>query len=150
MRQDNTQRFGTRAADYARYRPGYPPALIEYLRSDYGLADHSVVAEVARPGPRDLEDALVSAERGFDRIRAMSVWERADALLEVSRRLGRDRDAFARTISLEGGKPITQARAEVDRAVHTFRISAEEARRLAKGRTQDMQRVIRLSDGCDV
>jgi len=92
--------------------------------------DGSLVDEVARPGPGDLDDALSVARAGFDLVRALPAWKRADALARVSAGLERDRNAFARTITLESGKPITQARAEVDRAAHTFRISAEEARRI--------------------
>src|SRR4029078_2160094 len=40
-------------------------------------------------------------------------------------------DAFARTIALEAGKPLVQARGEVARCVDTLTFSAVEARRLA-------------------
>jgi glyceraldehyde-3-phosphate dehydrogenase (NADP+) len=41
-----------------------------------------------------------------------------------------EREGFARTIALEAGKPIVQARGEVDRAVVTFELAADEALRL--------------------
>jgi SAM-dependent methyltransferase len=44
--QDATDRFTNRADDYARYRPGYPSALIDFLRSDCGLDCNSVVADI--------------------------------------------------------------------------------------------------------
>jgi SAM-dependent methyltransferase len=43
---DAKQRFSSRVADYVRYRPGYPPALIEVLRKDCGLAREHVIADV--------------------------------------------------------------------------------------------------------
>jgi SAM-dependent methyltransferase len=43
---DPTQRFTGRVEDYARYRPGYPPELLDLLRCECGLAERSVVADV--------------------------------------------------------------------------------------------------------
>jgi hypothetical protein len=40
------------------------------------------------------------------------------------------REEFARTIALEAGKPIRTARLEVDRAIFTFKVAAEESRRI--------------------
>lgn len=41
-----TERFSSRAADYARYRPGYPPPAIALLRERCGLAPQAQVADV--------------------------------------------------------------------------------------------------------
>jgi SAM-dependent methyltransferase len=43
---DAKQRFSDRVADYARYRPGYPAALIEQLSADCGLRPAHSVADV--------------------------------------------------------------------------------------------------------
>jgi Methylase involved in ubiquinone/menaquinone biosynthesis len=43
---DAKQRFSSRVADYVRYRPGYPPALIDVLRSKCGLRREHVIADV--------------------------------------------------------------------------------------------------------
>ncbi len=43
---DPTERFSARADVYARSRPSYPAALIELLRSEYGLTAASVVADL--------------------------------------------------------------------------------------------------------
>ena len=43
---DPTQRFSDRAADYERYRPSYPGALIEHLRDRGALAQSSRVADI--------------------------------------------------------------------------------------------------------
>jgi SAM-dependent methyltransferase len=39
-------RFSARAADYARYRPGYPSGILSTLRAECGLAPESVIADV--------------------------------------------------------------------------------------------------------
>jgi len=43
---DVTQRFTSRADDYARYRPAYPPAVVDLLRQECGLTADSVVVDV--------------------------------------------------------------------------------------------------------
>ena len=43
---DAKQRFSNRVADYVRYRPGYPAALLDLLRNECGLLANHVVADV--------------------------------------------------------------------------------------------------------
>jgi ubiquinone/menaquinone biosynthesis C-methylase UbiE len=43
---DSKERFSNRVDDYVRYRPSYPPAILEVLRDDCGLAPESLVADV--------------------------------------------------------------------------------------------------------
>lgn len=46
MSLDSTQRFTSRVADYVRYRPDYPAALIEWLHGQMGAAPGTVVADI--------------------------------------------------------------------------------------------------------
>jgi SAM-dependent methyltransferase len=43
---DPVKRFSNRADNYARYRPGYPVDVIELLKSDCGLKETSIIADV--------------------------------------------------------------------------------------------------------
>ena len=43
---DAKQRFSSRVADYLRYRPHYPPALLELLRKECGLRPQQVIADI--------------------------------------------------------------------------------------------------------
>ncbi|MCR6702712.1 MAG: class I SAM-dependent methyltransferase [Dokdonella sp.] len=43
---DSTQRFSDRVADYVRYRPDYPAALIDWLSDAHGLVPSWTVADV--------------------------------------------------------------------------------------------------------
>jgi SAM-dependent methyltransferase len=43
---DPTARFSDRVEDYVRTRPGYPPALLDAIRTDLGLRPEHVVADV--------------------------------------------------------------------------------------------------------
>jgi SAM-dependent methyltransferase len=43
---DSKERFSNRVADYIRYRPGYPRAVLDLLRDECALGPESVVADV--------------------------------------------------------------------------------------------------------
>ena len=43
---DSKERFSNRVADYVRYRPGYPPEILELLHEECGLTLESVIADV--------------------------------------------------------------------------------------------------------
>jgi SAM-dependent methyltransferase len=42
-----TARFSDRVEDYVRYRPGYPPQILELLRAECGLRPAHVIADIA-------------------------------------------------------------------------------------------------------
>ena len=44
---DPTQRFSSRVDNYVRYRPGYPPEVLDLLKQDCGLTPDTVVADIA-------------------------------------------------------------------------------------------------------
>jgi len=44
---DATQRFSSRVEHYARYRPGYPPEVIELLKAECGLTGQFLIADIA-------------------------------------------------------------------------------------------------------
>jgi glyceraldehyde-3-phosphate dehydrogenase (NADP+) len=81
-------------------------------------------------GPDELEEALKSSVEAFETIRAMPAYQRSAVLAKVVQGLKDRAEELARTISKEAGKPITDARGEVARAVNTFQIASEEAKRL--------------------
>ena len=43
---DSTTRFSDRVADYSRYRPAYPDALLTVLRREMGLSQASIIADI--------------------------------------------------------------------------------------------------------
>lgn len=73
-----------------------------------------------------VDAAAASEERWGD----LPGHERARLLRAVAERLHSDRETMARLIASEVGKPIVEARVEVDRAVGVYRFAAEEIRHL--------------------
>jgi acyl-CoA reductase-like NAD-dependent aldehyde dehydrogenase len=90
--------------------------------------DGSVVAQVAYGGRADAERAVDAAAKAMQT--PLPAHERAAILDRVAAILRERREALARTISQEAGKPISTAQVEADRAVQTILFSAHEARGL--------------------
>ncbi len=92
--------------------------------------DGSVVETVPRADGADVERALAAAERGARVMAKLPAWDRYRILKRAAEWVEARAEELARTITLEEGKPITEGRVEVGRAVQTLTLSAEEARRI--------------------
>ncbi len=92
--------------------------------------DNNVIAVISEAGPDDVESAIEGAVMAFAVTRRMSSRERSKILHEIAKAITDRREEFARTICQEAAKPIKTARSEVDRAINTFQIAAEEATRI--------------------
>ncbi len=79
----------------------------------------------------DVESALAAATNAFEETRRAPAYRRAEWLFQISDGLKTRAEEIARIISLEAGKPICDARTEVRRAVNTFQIAGEEAKRVS-------------------
>jgi glyceraldehyde-3-phosphate dehydrogenase (NADP+) len=78
----------------------------------------------------DMDAAVAANVAAAEACRAMPAYERATCLRRIADGLERDVKRFAELLSREAGKPITQAKLEIERAVFVFRDAAEEATRL--------------------
>jgi len=92
--------------------------------------DRSVLAVVSEAEREDVEVAIESAVRAFEVTRKMTSHQRASVLHKIADGIAARREEFARTICQEAGKPIKTARIEVERAINTFQIAAEESGRI--------------------
>jgi acyl-CoA reductase-like NAD-dependent aldehyde dehydrogenase len=92
--------------------------------------DHSILAVLSEAERADAEVAVESAVQAFAATRRMSSQQRSSILREIAHGLSNRREEFARTICQEAAKPIKTARIEVDRAINTFQIAAEESTRI--------------------
>ncbi|MBI5281835.1 MAG: aldehyde dehydrogenase family protein [Candidatus Solibacter usitatus] len=93
--------------------------------------DGEPFATVFAASTAHLEQAVAAARAAARAMRGLSLDERSAILRRASAALLADKEEFARTISSESGKPIREARVEVERAASTLLFSSEEAHRLA-------------------
>lgn len=89
-----------------------------------------LVAQVAQATESEVEQAIASASSATVVMGQLPGHARYNMLQQIAVLLDRRRDEFAQTITAEAGKPITDARREVSRAIQTFTVAAEEARRI--------------------
>ncbi len=92
--------------------------------------DRGLVGRVTVATRADARQAVHHAVASLRRTRALPRWKRREILEDVAAALIEQKERFAQLILAEAGKPIRLARAEVDRAVLTFKTAAEEAARL--------------------
>lgn len=92
--------------------------------------DRAVVGTTFRATAAHAEAAVRSAERAFEVTRRLPGYERKRILDEVSQGIRARSEEFARLMAFEAGKPIRTARVEVERAIFTFAVAAEEATRM--------------------
>jgi acyl-CoA reductase-like NAD-dependent aldehyde dehydrogenase len=97
------------------------------VRSPY---DGSVVGITFRPASEHIEAAVQAAQRAFETTRRLGGYERQRILRAVSDRIAAEKEDLACLMAREAGKPVRTARAEVDRAIFTFAVAAEESVRI--------------------
>ncbi len=90
-----------------------------------------VVASVAQADEFAVDRAVCIAADSFkSALSRMPAHQRSSLLSRAASLLAEHKEDLARTIALEGGKPIKDARIEVSRAAGTFKTAAEEALRI--------------------
>jgi acyl-CoA reductase-like NAD-dependent aldehyde dehydrogenase len=90
----------------------------------------ALLARAARAGAPEIERAIAAAGRAFAETRRMPAHRRSAILRSIEGSVSANRDAYTDTIVAEAGKPRRYAAAEVDRALVTLRLAAEEAARI--------------------
>jgi len=107
-----------------------PDATLEVVDPE----DGRLVGKVADCTASDVDEAVQAVAEAVLAGPVWPVWLRREALHRAAELLMERQDTFAELLSREGCKPIRDAAREVQRAVETVRLSAEQADRL-EGRT---------------
>lgn len=100
------------------------------LKEIFSPYDNRIVGQVFWASQDQVKQAIEAATKAFDLARKIPSYERARILEEIASGLKKRREELARSIALQAGKPIRDSRAEVDRAILTFDLASEEARRI--------------------
>ena len=78
----------------------------------------------------DVDAAVGAASMASERMAELPAHRRAEILARVAATLRARREEVARLIAAEAGKALKYARVEVDRAINTFTVASEEAKRI--------------------
>jgi acyl-CoA reductase-like NAD-dependent aldehyde dehydrogenase len=92
--------------------------------------DDSIVGTTYLATAGQLEEATAAAEKAFKTTSRLASFEREEILLSISRGIAERRDELARLMAQEAGKPVRDAAVEITRAVNTFKVAAEESKRI--------------------
>lgn len=92
-------------------------------------ATEEVLAHLPLANEQDILDALASSQEGFDIWRTVSAWDRQVVMNRAADLIQVRRENLAHVLTLENGKPLADARGEIDRVVETIKWCAEEGKR---------------------
>lgn len=98
------------------------------VRNPYNNAE---LASICQADNKQIEESILTAQQAFKVTSQYSSHERSEILRSIVSQLRQRTEEFAHLITAEAGKPISFSRAEVTRAISTFDIAAEEAKRIA-------------------
>ncbi|MDE2479617.1 MAG: aldehyde dehydrogenase family protein, partial [Betaproteobacteria bacterium] len=93
-------------------------------------ATGEVLDQLGLAGEAEVRRALQAAQRGFEAWRELPAARRGQLLLQGVAEMRARRQAIAAALTLEQGKPLAEALAEVDMAAELIQWYAEEARRV--------------------
>ena len=89
-----------------------------------------LLATVCQADSQHIDQAIQSMKQAATEFATIPAHVRAQALSHIANGIAARHEEFAKTLSQEAGKPLTDARREVDRSIQTFRIAAEESTRI--------------------
>ncbi|HDD45440.1 MAG TPA: aldehyde dehydrogenase family protein, partial [Candidatus Desulfofervidus auxilii] len=95
----------------------------------YSPYTHQPVSEVCLATEKEVEEAILTAQKAFSILKHMPAYIKANALFQISEEVKEKAEELAQIITKEAGKPISLARIEVNRCIDLFKYAAEEAKR---------------------
>ena len=93
-------------------------------------ATEEVLGKASKASENDINKALKSAEKGLDVWRKTPPWERAKIIRKIADLMRERSDVLSKWLTLEVGKPLTEAAGEVGGAADIFEWNSEETKRI--------------------
>ncbi len=101
------------------------------LKKIYSPFDNKQVSEVCWANDAQLKEAILASEKAFQEFRFSKRYVRSELLKNMAAKLSEKREAMVELMVQEAGKPVMLAQAEVARALVTFTVASEEAKRFS-------------------
>lgn len=92
-------------------------------------ADGTTLLQLGLSDKDDIDDAIAAAAQAFKTWRSEPPARRGALLKKAAAGLAARKEALARSLSLEQGKPLAESMGELDRTIETFEWCGEEATR---------------------
>ena len=98
-------------------------------------ATEEVLGKASKASPEDVDRALKSAEKGLQVWKKTPPWQRSYIIRRIADKMREKQDVLAKWMTLEVGKPLAEAKGEINGAADIFEWNAEETKRIY-GQTQ--------------
>ena len=93
-------------------------------------ATEEVIGKASKAGEEDVNKALKSAEKGLEVWRNTPPWQRSKIIRKIADLMRERTDVLAKWLTLEVGKPLSEAKGEVGGAADIFEWNSEETKRI--------------------
>ncbi len=93
-------------------------------------ATEEVIGKASKATPLDIDKALKSAEKGLEIWKKTAPWQRSYIIRRIADRMREKQDVLAKWMTLEVGKPLAEAKGEINGAADIFEWNAEETKRI--------------------
>eukprot|EP01080_Neovahlkampfia_damariscottae_P009542 gene9542-1747_t len=115
--------------NYPYYLAGKPVFANKHLQVTDKYTNE-VATFVAQADSKVIDEAIEKAKNSQKELNKMASYERRDILNYVVEQVKKRFDEFAFSLAIEAGKPLKDAKGEVNRLIDTFQIAAEESVRI--------------------
>ena len=93
-------------------------------------ANEEILGHASKATVEDVDRALKSAEKGLEVWKKTPPWQRSYTIRSIADKIREKQDVLAKWMTLEVGKPIAEAKGEVNGAADIFEWNAEETKRI--------------------
>ena len=93
-------------------------------------ANEEIIGKASKASPEDVNKALLSAQKGLEVWKKTSPWQRSYILRRIADKMREKQDVLAKWMTLEMGKPLNEAKGEVNGAADIYEWNAEETKRI--------------------
>ena len=93
-------------------------------------ANEEIIGKASKASTEDVNKALLSAQKGLDVWKKTSPWQRSYILRRIADKMREKQNVLAKWMTLEMGKPLNEAKGEVNGAADIYEWNAEETKRI--------------------
>ena len=93
-------------------------------------ATEEIIGKASKASSKDVDKALLSAQKGLEVWKKTPPWQRAYILRRIADKMREKQDILAKWMTLEVGKPFAEAKGEVNGAADIYEWNAEETKRI--------------------
>lgn len=105
---------------------------IKYKKNIINPYNNEIISKVNFAEKEHLDLIISSSQNAFKEMKKLSPYKRRDILNFIANEYEKDIEFYAKVLCMESGKTIKDSIIEVERAISTLRLSAEESTRIKR------------------